>query len=98
VSTKVIASEDPMGVWPLIKRVSSKQSAPFRIGLKPISTRNGVEVKIRSGWMCAGRSGVALGPSITVNGNIWTPILWHGDEDPSWEKTLSLEYQDWNSL
>jgi hypothetical protein len=73
-------------------------SAPIRIGQPLIATRRGTAVLIRPGWSCAGRQGIALGDYIVVKGQAWTPILWKGDDDPSFEKTAALELDDRRNL
>lgn len=49
-----------------------------------------VRVRIRGGWMDAGRKGRTIGPAKVVNGTSWTPLVWDGEEDPDFFKTAGL--------
>lgn len=47
--------------------------------------------RIKEGWEGASKEGKVLGEQIVVNGIMWAPILWDGEEDPDWQKSVSLE-------
>lgn len=47
-------------------------------------------VMIRQGWHNAGRQGVRLGPDVRVGGQLWTPVLWSDEDDPTFHKTAGL--------
>lgn len=50
-------------------------------------------VQIRKDWERAGRKGTTLGPSVIVNGQSWTPVLWEdgqGEDGFEFQKTISL--------
>ena len=58
--------------------------------------RYGQTVFVSAGWEGAGAQGIALGNSVMVDGQSWTPVLWKiGDpletEDFDFHKTASLE-------
>lgn len=48
-------------------------------------------LKIAENWFDAGRAGFRVGPDFSVNGTLWTPILFDGEEDPDLYKAESLE-------
>jgi hypothetical protein len=47
-------------------------------------------VQIREKWYEAGKTGRQLGPSVSILGTSWTPVLWDYDEDPDWHKASGL--------
>jgi hypothetical protein len=47
--------------------------------------------KIKAGWEYAGRECIILGNSLVVNGMEWSPIVFLDEEDPTWQKTSSVE-------
>ena len=47
-------------------------------------------VQIKQGWEDAGRIGKQLGEPIFVQ-QLWTPVLFDGEDDPSFFKTAALE-------
>lgn len=50
------------------------------------------KVKIKSDWYNAGRKGVIVA-EITLD-QVWSGVVWDGDEDPDWFKTAGLENCD----
>jgi hypothetical protein len=51
----------------------------------------GIKVRVRGGWMQAGRTGRVVGRGIECGGQPWTPVVWsEGDSDPDWHKTIGL--------
>ena len=50
----------------------------------------GDKIRIRKGWGDAGGTGVCLGPEIFVEQD-WVPVIWDGDEDPTFSKAAGLE-------
>lgn len=50
--------------------------------------------QIKKGWCEAGKSGVRVGADFPINGQLWTPILWDGEEDPDWHKAAGLKRCD----
>ena len=50
------------------------------------------KVIIKEGWEDAGKIGEVIGEVqyLTAAGQEWTPVLWDGDEDPSWCKSAGL--------
>jgi hypothetical protein len=53
---------------------------------KPVTRK----VRVRSGWLHAGRVGTKL-IEIVVDQQAWTGVLWNGSEDPDWFKSAGLE-------
>lgn len=52
----------------------------------------GKVVRIKVGWMCAGRTGKALtNPMPGRYGQMWVGLEWDDEDDPTWEKAASLE-------
>jgi len=49
-----------------------------------------MRVKVKSGWLYAGKEGDTLGPNVTC-GQTWTPVLFDGDEDPEFCKADALQ-------
>lgn len=49
-----------------------------------------IRLRIKDGWGEAGREGIRLGPDIFCLQN-WTPVLWDGEEDPTFHKSDGLE-------
>jgi hypothetical protein len=47
-------------------------------------------VRIKESWMNAGRFATQLGPPVFVE-QLWTPVLWDGDDVPDFFKTAGLE-------
>lgn len=52
--------------------------------------RANTRVRIKVGWWGEGLTGRVLGRDVFVE-QYWTPILWDGDEDPSFFKTAGIE-------
>lgn len=50
-----------------------------------------VKARIKKGWQDAGKIFFILGNSVRANVMDWTPIIYDGDEDPSWIKTSAIE-------
>jgi hypothetical protein len=48
-------------------------------------------VRIKSGWYEEGKLGITLGPPIVIHGMSWTPVLWESNDDPDFQKSVSLE-------
>lgn len=49
-------------------------------------------VRIREGWMDAGKVGLVIGESPMIDGVCyWTPVIFMGDDDPTFFKTRALE-------
>jgi hypothetical protein len=48
-------------------------------------------VRVREGWISAGRLGVQIGNDQKVGGQLWTPVIWEDQEDPDWFKRAGLE-------
>lgn len=51
------------------------------------------KLRIKKGWHQEGREGVRLGPDIIPPGHQmpWTPVLWDGEDDPDFHKSVGLE-------
>lgn len=49
------------------------------------------KVQIKVGVRFAGRIGEVIGSFRIINKQSWTPLVWEGEEDPSWYKTDCLE-------
>ena len=51
-------------------------------------------VKVKDGWMDAGKEGRLVGPAfVTDGGQAWAAILWDDEEDPDWHKTAGLIFE-----
>lgn len=55
----------------------------------------GKKVKLREGWKRDHRddrdvSGDVLGPPVVLSGQAWVPVVWEGEDDPSWIKTVAV--------
>ena len=56
----------------------------------------GSRVQMKEGWISdldhdfPNRKGSVVGPTIDI-GQLWTPILWDGEEDPDFTKAAGLE-------
>lgn len=46
--------------------------------------------KVEEGWADAGQKGTRVGPDVPINGILWMPILWDGEEDPGWFESRGL--------
>jgi hypothetical protein len=53
-----------------------------------MTTKRMTEVK--PGWEGAGKVAEILGESVIVNGMSWTPVLFDGEEDPEFFKSIGL--------
>lgn len=47
-------------------------------------------VTIREGWFLHGHVGQTLGATITLLGIRWVPVLWEGEEHPSWHRERGI--------
>lgn len=52
----------------------------------------GPKIIVRDGWDCTGKTGVLIGTPVVVEVT-WAPVVWDGDEDPSWYKMQGLYVQ-----
>jgi len=50
-----------------------------------------IAARVKKGWYDAGRKLFVLGDPIRVNVQDWTPIVYDGEEDPTWIKTSAVE-------
>ncbi len=48
------------------------------------------KVRIKDGWDMAGRVGTRLGFDVMC-GQMWTPVLWEGEDDPDFYKTAGID-------
>jgi hypothetical protein len=55
-----------------------------------LHANNGIKVIVRGGWEDAGKEGTRLADPIMCFGQYWTPVLWYGNDEPSFAKTASL--------
>jgi len=53
-----------------------------------------VRVQVCDGWYEEGKEGAVIGPSTDINGMRWTPVLWDGEEDPTWFKQYGLNFAE----
>lgn len=60
----------------------------------PLEMNKTLRVRMRAGFLDAGRLGHMLGTvSFMLNGQNWTPVVWDDEEDPDFIKSAALEIE-----